>query len=82
MWTHQCVRVCVSVLECVFVSNPSPRGCVGVCAVRWVGEVDRPLAQALEGWVLQQAVTGLTLRGELDQAETLCSQVHTHLKHS
>ena len=53
-----------------------------VCAVRCVEEVDRPLAQALEGWVLQQAVTGLTLRGELDQAETLCSQVHTHLKHS
>ncbi|XP_046872340.1 tetratricopeptide repeat protein 37 [Hypomesus transpacificus] len=45
--------------------------------VRCVEEVDRPLAQALEGWVLQQAVTGLTLRGELDQAETLCSQVLT-----
>ncbi|XP_067087344.1 superkiller complex protein 3 [Osmerus mordax] len=45
--------------------------------VRCVEEGDRPLAQALEGWVLQQAVTGLTLRGELDQAETLCSQVLT-----
>ncbi|XP_062310352.1 superkiller complex protein 3 [Osmerus eperlanus] len=45
--------------------------------VRCVEEGDRPLAQALEGWVLQQAVTGLTLGGELDQAETLCSQVLT-----
>lgn len=40
-----------------------------------VEEVDRPLAQALEGWVLQQAVTGLTLAGQLDQAEALCTQV-------
>uniref|UniRef100_A0A8C7CBH3 SKI3 subunit of superkiller complex n=1 Tax=Oncorhynchus kisutch TaxID=8019 RepID=A0A8C7CBH3_ONCKI len=34
-----------------------------------------PLAQALEGWVLQQAVTGLTSGGQLEQAEALCSQV-------
>ncbi|KAM9392610.1 superkiller complex protein 3 [Pholidichthys leucotaenia] len=39
--------------------------------VRDVGETDRPL----EGWVLQQAVTGLMLEGELDQAEALCTQV-------
>uniref|UniRef100_A0A8D3CQX3 SKI3 subunit of superkiller complex n=1 Tax=Scophthalmus maximus TaxID=52904 RepID=A0A8D3CQX3_SCOMX len=39
------------------------------------GEIERPLAQTLEGWVLQQAVTGLMLGGQLDQAEALCSQV-------
>uniref|UniRef100_A0A8D3C255 SKI3 subunit of superkiller complex n=1 Tax=Scophthalmus maximus TaxID=52904 RepID=A0A8D3C255_SCOMX len=38
-------------------------------------EIERPLAQTLEGWVLQQAVTGLMLGGQLDQAEALCSQV-------
>ncbi|XP_038559572.1 tetratricopeptide repeat protein 37 [Micropterus salmoides] len=43
--------------------------------VRSVEEVERPLAQTLEGWVLQQAVTGLTLGGKLEQAEALCSQV-------
>lgn len=43
--------------------------------VRSVEEIERPLAQALEGWVLQQAVTGLTLGGQLEQAEALCSQV-------
>uniref|UniRef100_A0A8D3DIS4 SKI3 subunit of superkiller complex n=1 Tax=Scophthalmus maximus TaxID=52904 RepID=A0A8D3DIS4_SCOMX len=32
-------------------------------------------SQTLEGWVLQQAVTGLMLGGQLDQAEALCSQV-------
>uniref|UniRef100_A0A671KUU1 Tetratricopeptide repeat protein 37-like n=1 Tax=Sinocyclocheilus anshuiensis TaxID=1608454 RepID=A0A671KUU1_9TELE len=36
---------------------------------------DGLLAQALEGWVLQQAVTGLKQSGQYDQAETLCSQV-------
>lgn len=36
---------------------------------------DGLLAQALEGWVLQQAVTGLKLSGQYDQAEALCSQV-------
>uniref|UniRef100_A0A4W5KN27 SKI3 subunit of superkiller complex n=1 Tax=Hucho hucho TaxID=62062 RepID=A0A4W5KN27_9TELE len=46
-----------------------------VCAVRNVEEVEQPLAQALEGWVLQQAVTGLTSGGQLEQAEALCSQV-------
>uniref|UniRef100_A0A673CSX6 Tetratricopeptide repeat domain 37 n=1 Tax=Sphaeramia orbicularis TaxID=375764 RepID=A0A673CSX6_9TELE len=38
-------------------------------------EIERPLAQTLEGWVLQQAVTGLVLGGQLEQAEALCSQV-------
>uniref|UniRef100_A0AAX7T5H4 Tetratricopeptide repeat domain 37 n=1 Tax=Astatotilapia calliptera TaxID=8154 RepID=A0AAX7T5H4_ASTCA len=40
-----------------------------------VDEIERPLAQALEGWVLQQAVTGLMLEGQLEQAEVLCTQV-------
>uniref|UniRef100_A0A671Y177 SKI3 subunit of superkiller complex n=1 Tax=Sparus aurata TaxID=8175 RepID=A0A671Y177_SPAAU len=40
-----------------------------------VSEKERPLAQSLEGWVLQQAVTGLMLGGQLEQAEALCSQV-------
>uniref|UniRef100_A0A665SX81 Tetratricopeptide repeat domain 37 n=1 Tax=Echeneis naucrates TaxID=173247 RepID=A0A665SX81_ECHNA len=40
-----------------------------------VSEKERPLAQSLEGWVLQQAVTGLMLAGQLEQAEALCSQV-------
>ncbi|CAK6950140.1 SKI3 subunit of superkiller complex protein isoform X1 [Scomber scombrus] len=43
--------------------------------VRTVEEIERPLAQSLEGWVLQQAVTGLMLGGQLEQAEALCSQV-------
>ncbi|XP_056138485.1 tetratricopeptide repeat protein 37 isoform X2 [Lampris incognitus] len=43
--------------------------------VHHVEEIEHPLAQALESWVLQQAVTGLMLGGELDQAEALCSQV-------
>ncbi|XP_017272832.1 tetratricopeptide repeat protein 37 isoform X2 [Kryptolebias marmoratus] len=43
--------------------------------VRGVEEIERPLAQSLEGWVLQQAVTGLMLEGQLDQAEALCMQV-------
>uniref|UniRef100_A0A8C9Y4S4 SKI3 subunit of superkiller complex n=1 Tax=Sander lucioperca TaxID=283035 RepID=A0A8C9Y4S4_SANLU len=38
-------------------------------------EIERPLAQTLEAWVLQQAVTGLTLGGQLEQAEALCTQV-------
>lgn len=47
--------------------------------VREVQEIERPLAQALEGWVLQQAVTGLMVGGQLEQAEALCSQVgHEH----
>lgn len=40
-----------------------------------VEEIERPLAQTLEGWVLQQAVTGLMQGGQLEQAEALCSQV-------
>ncbi|XP_035022262.1 tetratricopeptide repeat protein 37 isoform X2 [Hippoglossus stenolepis] len=43
--------------------------------VHGVEEIERPLAQSLEGWVLQQAVTGLMLGGQLEQAEALCSQV-------
>ncbi|XP_061673335.1 tetratricopeptide repeat protein 37 [Syngnathoides biaculeatus] len=43
--------------------------------VRSVEEIERPLAQSLEGWVLQQAVSGLMLSGQLQQAEALCSQV-------
>uniref|UniRef100_A0A4W6G997 SKI3 subunit of superkiller complex n=1 Tax=Lates calcarifer TaxID=8187 RepID=A0A4W6G997_LATCA len=39
------------------------------------GEIERPLAQTLEGWVLQQAVTGLVMGGQLEEAEALCSQV-------
>ncbi|XP_068617091.1 superkiller complex protein 3 [Brachionichthys hirsutus] len=40
-----------------------------------VEEIERPLAQSLEGWVLQQAVTGLMMDGKLEQAEALCLQV-------
>ncbi|XP_029916395.1 tetratricopeptide repeat protein 37 isoform X2 [Myripristis murdjan] len=43
--------------------------------VRSVVDIEHPLAQALEGWVLQQAVTGLMLGGQLEQAEALCSKV-------
>ncbi|XP_036000323.1 tetratricopeptide repeat protein 37 [Fundulus heteroclitus] len=43
--------------------------------VRSVEEMARPLAQALEGWVLQQAVAGLVQQGQLEQAEALCMQV-------
>ncbi|MEQ2267226.1 hypothetical protein XENORESO_003265 [Xenotaenia resolanae] len=43
--------------------------------VRSVEEIERPLAQVLEGWVLQQAVAGLMQQGQLEQAEALCMQV-------
>lgn len=43
--------------------------------VRSVEEMERPLAQALEAWVLQQAVAGLMQQGQLEQAEALCAQV-------
>ncbi|XP_077378544.1 tetratricopeptide repeat protein 37 [Festucalex cinctus] len=43
--------------------------------VRSLEEIERPLAQSLEGWVLQQAVSGLMLSGQHEQAEALCSQV-------
>ncbi|XP_029960618.1 tetratricopeptide repeat protein 37 [Salarias fasciatus] len=43
--------------------------------VHAVDEIERPLAQTLEGWVLQQAVAGLMLEGRLEQAEALCTQV-------
>ncbi|KAI5613252.1 tetratricopeptide repeat protein 37 [Silurus asotus] len=36
---------------------------------------DGLLAQALEAWVLQQAVSGLKQSGQYDEAEALCSQV-------
>ncbi|KAJ8006135.1 hypothetical protein DPEC_G00125100 [Dallia pectoralis] len=55
-------------LEQVFMAVVSEK-------VRSVEVVERPLAQALEGWVLQQAVTGLTQAGQLQEAEALCSQV-------
>ncbi|TNN42826.1 Tetratricopeptide repeat protein 37 [Liparis tanakae] len=48
--------------------------------VHRVEETERPLAQALEGWVLKQAVSGLVSGGQLEQAEALCSQVR--LKHA
>lgn len=47
-----------------------------------VEEIERPLAQSLEGWVLRQAVTGLMLGGQLDQAEALCTQVRYEHMHS
>ncbi|XP_057688617.1 tetratricopeptide repeat protein 37 isoform X2 [Corythoichthys intestinalis] len=43
--------------------------------VQEVQGIERPLAESLEGWVLQQAVSGLMLSGQLEQAEALCSQV-------
>ncbi|XP_047446786.1 tetratricopeptide repeat protein 37 [Mugil cephalus] len=43
--------------------------------VRNVEEIERPLAQSLEAWVLQQAVSGLVLEGQLEPAEALCTQV-------
>uniref|UniRef100_A0A7N6FGT2 Tetratricopeptide repeat domain 37 n=1 Tax=Anabas testudineus TaxID=64144 RepID=A0A7N6FGT2_ANATE len=47
-------------------------GSAPLCSVE---EMERPLAQSLEGWVLQQAVTGLMMGGQLEQAEALCTQV-------
>lgn len=55
-------------LEQIFMSVVSDK-------VQNVEDIERPLAQMLEAWVLQQSVTGLVLRGELEQAEALCSQV-------
>ncbi|XP_054630521.1 tetratricopeptide repeat protein 37 isoform X1 [Dunckerocampus dactyliophorus] len=43
--------------------------------VRSIAETEHPLAPSLEGWVLQQAVSGLMLSRQLEQAEALCSQV-------
>lgn len=40
-----------------------------------VEAIERPQAQRLDGWVLQQAVTGLIQEGRLEQAEALCTQV-------
>uniref|UniRef100_A0A8C1L6H1 Tetratricopeptide repeat domain 37 n=1 Tax=Cyprinus carpio TaxID=7962 RepID=A0A8C1L6H1_CYPCA len=47
----------------------------GLFSVKGLQAEDGLLAQALEGWVLQQTVTGLKQSGQYDQAETLCSQV-------
>ena len=55
-----------------------PAVCVLCFPVRCVEEIERPLAQALEAWVLQQALAGLTLGGRLDEAEALCAQVGQH----
>ncbi|XP_072289660.1 tetratricopeptide repeat protein 37 [Eucyclogobius newberryi] len=55
-------------LEQIFMSVVSEK-------VRSVEDIERPLTQLLEAWVLQQSVSGLALRGELEQAEALCSQV-------
>lgn len=49
----------------------------GLFSVKGLQTEDGLLAQALEGWVLQQAVTGLKQSSQYDQAETLCSQVHS-----
>ncbi|XP_072521083.1 superkiller complex protein 3 [Salminus brasiliensis] len=43
--------------------------------VKGLQQEDRLLAQALEGWILQQTVTGLRQSCLYDEAETLCSQV-------
>lgn len=71
-----CVLWCLLVCGCLSVEQ------IPFCVpVRAVEEIERPLAQTLEGWVLQQAVTGLMLGGQLEQAEALCSQVgyeHTY----
>ncbi|XP_033828592.1 tetratricopeptide repeat protein 37 [Periophthalmus magnuspinnatus] len=66
-----------------YLSGSAPRGtgleqifmAVVSEKVRAVEDIARPLAQMLEAWVLQQSVTGLVSRGELEQAEALCSQV-------
>lgn len=66
MFVHLCISVHVCVANRLLSCVP----------VRCVEEIERPLAQSLEGWVLQQAVTGLMLGGRLEQAEALCSQVN------
>ncbi|XP_077457540.1 tetratricopeptide repeat protein 37 isoform X2 [Stigmatopora argus] len=43
--------------------------------VRHVDGLELSMVESLEGWVLQQAVSGLMLSGQLDQAEALCSQM-------
>ncbi|XP_030628701.1 tetratricopeptide repeat protein 37 [Chanos chanos] len=43
--------------------------------VKGLDSEDRVLAQALEGWVLQQAITALRQSNQFDDAEALCSQV-------
>ncbi|KAG9354326.1 hypothetical protein JZ751_001031 [Albula glossodonta] len=42
--------------------------------VKAVEAQEKPLAQALESWVLQQAVTGLKQAGQRAEAEALCTQ--------
>ncbi|KAL2091868.1 hypothetical protein ACEWY4_011666 [Coilia grayii] len=40
-----------------------------------VGPEERPLAHAVEGWALQQALSGLRQAMHYDQAQALCTQV-------
>uniref|UniRef100_A0A7N8XEI4 SKI3 subunit of superkiller complex n=1 Tax=Mastacembelus armatus TaxID=205130 RepID=A0A7N8XEI4_9TELE len=63
--------------SCYLSGSVPSRQCLEQILMSVVSEkgVFRPLAQALEGWVLQQAVTGLMLGGQLEQAEALCTQV-------
>ncbi|XP_036383792.1 tetratricopeptide repeat protein 37 [Megalops cyprinoides] len=62
-------------------SAPRRQGLEGVLMarvsekVKAVEEQEKPLAQALEGWVLQQAVSGLEQAGQRSEAEALCTQV-------
>uniref|UniRef100_A0A3Q1AHS8 Tetratricopeptide repeat domain 37 n=1 Tax=Amphiprion ocellaris TaxID=80972 RepID=A0A3Q1AHS8_AMPOC len=60
-----------------YLSGSAPRRqALEQISCQWfLRKVQRPLAQTLEGWVLQQAVTGLMLEGQLEQAEALCTQV-------
>uniref|UniRef100_A0A3B4AIB8 Uncharacterized protein n=1 Tax=Periophthalmus magnuspinnatus TaxID=409849 RepID=A0A3B4AIB8_9GOBI len=57
-----------------YLSGSAPRG-TGLEQIFMAVVSEKPLAQMLEAWVLQQSVTGLVSRGELEQAEALCSQV-------
>uniref|UniRef100_A0A7N8YNR7 SKI3 subunit of superkiller complex n=1 Tax=Mastacembelus armatus TaxID=205130 RepID=A0A7N8YNR7_9TELE len=61
--------------SCYLSGSVPSRQCLEQILMSVVSEKERPLAQALEGWVLQQAVTGLMLGGQLEQAEALCTQV-------
>ncbi|KAJ8414948.1 hypothetical protein AAFF_G00024710 [Aldrovandia affinis] len=62
-------------------STPCRQGLEGVLMARVSEKVkgvevqDVPQAQALESWVLQQAVTGLKQAGQHKKAEALCTQV-------
>ncbi|KAJ8380559.1 hypothetical protein SKAU_G00013370 [Synaphobranchus kaupii] len=62
-------------------SAPRRQGLEGVLMTRVSEKVkglegeEKPLAQALQSWVLQQAVTGLKQAGQRSEAEALCTQV-------